>query len=79
MDKHVKAVISKIEARSEAGLKKYGTTLEREDLPELDWLIHAQEEATDLALYLQTLISKWEDQKLKTSSCKCQCRCASRN
>ena len=74
MDKHVRAVIRKIETRSEAGLKKYGTTLERDDLTELDWLIHAQEEAMDLALYIQTLISKWEDQKLTTSSYKCRCQ-----
>ena len=38
------------------------STLEREDLTTLDWLIHAQEEAMDLANYLEVLIQK-EKQK----------------
>lgn len=56
MDKHVESVIQKMRNRSQAGLIKYGTTLERTDLSKLDWLIHAQEEAMDLANYLQVLI-----------------------
>jgi len=51
-------VIEKIQTRRAAGFKKYGVTMEREDLSELDWLIHAQEEALDLAIYLQKLIDK---------------------
>lgn len=49
-------VCFKILKRSEAGKKKYGTTMQREDLSELDWLKHAQEEAMDLAVYLEKLI-----------------------
>jgi hypothetical protein len=49
-------VCFKILKRSEVGKKKYGTTMEREDLSKLDWLKHAQEEAMDLAVYLQKLI-----------------------
>ena len=49
-------VCFKILKRSEIGKKKYGTTMEREDLSKLDWLKHAQEEAMDLAVYLQKLI-----------------------
>jgi hypothetical protein len=30
--------------------------MDRTDLDKLDWLIHAQEEAMDLAIYLQKLI-----------------------
>lgn len=52
------AVCEKIQRRAEFGLKKYGVTLERTDLDELDWLIHAQEEAMDLANYLEVLIQK---------------------
>ena len=51
-------VIEKIRARAEFGLSKYGTTLERTDLSTLDWLIHAQEEAMDLANYLEVLIQR---------------------
>lgn len=50
------AVIAKIRARREAGRKKYGTTMERTDLTERQWLVHAQEEAMDLAIYLERLI-----------------------
>ena len=49
-------VCFKILKRSDVGKKKYGTTMEREDLSKLDWLQHAQEEAMDLAVYLQKLI-----------------------
>lgn len=49
-------VISKLRLRRDAGRKKYGTSMERTDLQELDWLKHAQEEAMDLAIYLERLI-----------------------
>jgi len=42
--------------RAEVGKKKYNTTMDRTDLTELEWLIHAQEEAMDLAIYLEKLI-----------------------
>ena len=38
------------------GLKKYGVTMERTDLSELDWLRHARDEAMDLCVYLTRLI-----------------------
>ena len=34
--------------------------MERTDLSKKDWLIHAQEEALDLAVYLQKLIMEEE-------------------
>ena len=49
-------VCIKILDRADVGEKKYKTTMERTDLSELDWLIHAQEEAMDLAVYLEKLI-----------------------
>ena len=49
-------VCSKILDRAEVGKKKYGTTMERVDLSSLEWLIHAQEEAMDIAVYLEKLI-----------------------
>ena len=56
-------VCFKILKRSDEGKKKYGTTMERKDLTKLEWLKHAQEEAMDLAVYLQKLI---ELEKKKT-------------
>ena len=50
-------VCIKILDRAEVGKKKYGTTMERVDLSSLEWLIHAQEEAMDLAVYLEKLIA----------------------
>lgn len=50
------AVAAKLQKRADTGLAKYGVTVERTDLSTLDWLIHAQEEAMDLAVYLERLI-----------------------
>ena len=58
MDKFVKQVLNKYCERAEAGLKKYGTTLEREDLNLLDWLNHLQEELMDATLYIEKLKSE---------------------
>lgn len=54
-DSVVQSVINKFKQRSEVGIKKYNTTLDREDLSQLDWINHAQEEAMDLILYLEKL------------------------
>jgi len=54
-DKYVQAVKEKFEERSETGIKKYNTTLEREDLDFLDWLNHLQEELMDATLYVERL------------------------
>lgn len=56
LDPNVEDVRRKLANRAEAGLQKYGVTTERGDLNTLDWLTHAQEEALDLAVYLQRLI-----------------------
>ena len=57
MSKIEDSVCLKILNRSKVGESKYGTTMEREDLTELEWLIHAQEEAMDLAVYLEKIIN----------------------
>ena len=54
-DTIVKSVIEQFKQRSEVGIKKYNTTLDRTDLTRLEWLQHAQEEAMDLILYLEKL------------------------
>lgn len=58
MSKIEDKVCEKIQQRAEFGFSKYGKTLERDDLSTLEWLIHAQEEAMDLANYLQVLIDR---------------------
>jgi succinate dehydrogenase flavin-adding protein (antitoxin of CptAB toxin-antitoxin module) len=54
-DKYVQSVKEKFEQRSQTGIKKYNTTLEREDLDFLDWLNHLQEELMDATLYIEKL------------------------
>jgi hypothetical protein len=54
-DSVVQSVINKFKQRSEVGIKKYNTTLDRDDLTKQDWIQHAQEEAMDLILYLEKL------------------------
>lgn len=49
-------VCIKILDRAEVGEKKYGTTMERTDLSTIDWIKHAQEEAMDLAVYLEKIL-----------------------
>lgn len=49
------AVIEIIKQRAETGLKKYGVTVERDDLSVFEWIEHAQQEALDLAIYLERL------------------------
>lgn len=55
-DTIVAEVINDLNTRSEIGIKKYGVTLDREDLTEKDWIQHAYEEALDLALYLKRIM-----------------------
>ena len=56
MSKIEDEVMKKIYSRSLVGKEKYGVTMQRTDLTTLDWLIHAQEEAMDMAVYLEKLI-----------------------
>ena len=45
-------LIAIIRQRAEAGLKKYGVTLDREDLTEDEWLQHLLEEVCDAGGYI---------------------------
>ena len=54
-DTVVESVIQQFRTRSEIGIQKYNTTLDRKDLTRLEWLQHAQEEAMDFCLYLEKL------------------------
>jgi len=56
-DTIVNSVINSFIQRSNVGLQKYGTTLDRDDLSVLEWIQHAQEEHMDAILYLEKLKS----------------------
>ena len=47
-----------LKTRSETGIRKYGTTLDRTDLSVKQWIDHAIEESLDHALYLEKLKSQ---------------------
>lgn len=52
------AVKAKMDLRAAKGARDYGCTMDRTDLSRLDWLNHAQQEAMDLAVYLEKLIQE---------------------
>ena len=61
-DKYVQSVKKKFEKRSQTGIKKYNTTLEREDLNFIDWLTHLQEELMDATLYVERLKTSYAEE-----------------
>ena len=60
IDPVVEAVCKKMMERSRYGIRKYENTLARKDFSVIDWLRHAQEEAMDLANYLQCVLDRFE-------------------
>lgn len=54
-DPVVEAVIQRLRERSEAGVVKYGTTLQGNDVGTLYWLNHLQEELMDAVNYIEKL------------------------
>ena len=54
-DSIVNSIIKSFIERSNIGIEKYNTTLDRNDLSTLDWINHAQEELMDGILYLEKL------------------------
>jgi hypothetical protein len=54
-DKIVLRVLARFNERSQVGIKKYNTTLERNDLSTLEWLTHLQDELMDATLYVERL------------------------
>lgn len=57
-DNVVNSVLEAYKKRSNEGIRKYGTTLDRNDLNVLEWLQHLQEELMDATLYIETLKNK---------------------
>jgi len=66
-DKYVQSVKEAFEQRSQTGIRKYNTTLEREDLNFLDWLQHLQEELMDATLYVERLKTSYAEEVTKVS------------
>lgn len=60
-DSIVESVVNQFKERSEVGIKKYNTTLDRTDLSTLDWINHAQQEAMDFVLYLEKLKKEYDN------------------
>jgi hypothetical protein len=62
MDSEVlKQVIEDMRKREEKGKQEYGTTMDRTDLNQTDWMDYAYEEALDLSLYLKKIILNRND------------------
>lgn len=55
VDSIVESVIKKFKGRSDIGIKKYGTTLDRNDIDFDGWAEHLQQELMDGILYLERL------------------------
>lgn len=62
MDSEVlKQVIEDMRQREAKGKKEYGTTMDRTDLSDTDWMDYAYEEALDLSIYLKKIILNRND------------------
>lgn len=61
-DSIVQSVIDQYFQRSQAGIKKYNTTLDRNDLSLHEWLEHAKQEAMDFVLYVQKIQTVLKDE-----------------
>jgi hypothetical protein len=55
-DPIVAKVIERVFKRSQVGMATYGVSMMRPDVTTVEWLRHAQEEALDLAVYLERII-----------------------
>lgn len=63
-DRIIEAIREDLLRRSELGIKKYGTTLEREDYEVKDWINHMYEELLDAIGYLKALENRLNDKKV---------------
>ena len=59
-DSVLESLIDKYRERSKKGIKKYGTSLDRQDLELAHWCTHLQEELMDASLYLEKIQSLLE-------------------
>jgi hypothetical protein len=67
IDNIVERVVSLFRSRSQRGIEKYGTTLDKNELSNREWLQHLQEELMDAALYVEkikTILDEQESTKI---------------
>ena len=57
VSKYEEKVIEKIRERAALGLQKYGVTMAREDLSNIQWIEHLQEELMDGAIYCERILN----------------------
>ena len=62
-DTIVQSVIEQYFQRSQLGIKKYNTTLDRNDLSLHEWLEHLKQELMDATLYIERLKKEIPDEK----------------
>jgi hypothetical protein len=62
-DTIVQSVIDQFFQRSQVGIKKYNTTLDRNDLSLHEWLEHLKQELMDATLYIERLKKQIPDEK----------------
>lgn len=70
VDKVVESVRQDLLQRSQTGIKKYGVTLDRNDLSLKEWLQHTYEECLDQANYLKKTILELEAEENKRKELK---------
>lgn len=63
IDNIVERVVSLFRSRSQRGIQKYGTTLDKNELSNREWLQHLQEELMDAALYVEKIKSIIDEQE----------------
>jgi len=56
-------VCKKIMSRAEVGKKKYGVTMERDDLSFKEWLVHLSEELMDSLVYIEKVTGMIGDEE----------------
>lgn len=62
IDQNVERVRAMLLARMQAGIAKYGTTTERDDIDLAGWLQHLQEELLDAAVYVERIKRELQEQ-----------------
>ncbi len=67
IDNIVERVVSLFRSRSQRGIEKYGTTLDKNELSNREWLQHLQEELMDAALYVEKIKSIIDEQESRTT------------
>ena len=61
-DSVLESLIDKYRERSKKGIKKYGTSLDRQDLELAHWCTHLQEELMDAVNYIEKARSVLRDE-----------------